>query len=104
MIRMPILLFGGLLLAGAGPRTLLPLPPPLPANPPVDQAAPVPDNNAHVPGALDQDQGGAAFALRVYRMQEFGTGEGYVAGSEYQSPEQRKPLQTPGFTVTWPLQ
>jgi hypothetical protein len=97
-------MLGGLLLAGAGPRALLPLPPPLPADPPADQAAPVPDADVLAPGAFAPDPSSAVWALRIYRMQEFGTGEGYIPGSAYQSPEQRKPLQTPGFIVTVPLQ
>jgi hypothetical protein len=97
-------MLGGLLLGGAGPRVPLPLPPPLPADPPADQAAPVPDVDVLAPGTFAPGQSAAVWALRIYRMQEFGTGEGYIPGSEYQSPEQRKPLQTPGFIVTVPLQ
>jgi hypothetical protein len=96
------LLLGTLLLAGAAPARRLPLPPPLPVDPPTDEPAPVPDADLRTPNALDPDQ--SAFALRVYRMQEHSTGEGFIPGSEYQSPEQRRPLQTPGFMVTLPLQ
>jgi hypothetical protein len=100
MIRVVTVLLGGLLLIGAGPRVSLPfppqlplpLPPPLPAEPPADHAA---------PGRIAQDATG--FALRVYPMQDLGTGEGYIPGSAYQSPEQRRPMQTPGFMVTVPL-
>jgi hypothetical protein len=95
-------LFGGLLLAGAGPLVSLPLPPPLPTNPPTDQAAPVPDGDLAYPNRVAQDP--AAFALRVYPLQDLGTGDGYIPGSAYQAPEQRKPIQTPGFMVTVPLQ
>jgi hypothetical protein len=79
----------------------LPLPPPLPANPPDDLAAPMPDVNSEFPAPGESS---TSWALRIYRMQEYGTGEGYIPGSEYQSPEQRKPMQTPGFSVTVPLQ
>jgi hypothetical protein len=105
-------LLGSLLVAAAGPRPApatqavphfaLPLPPPLPTDPPTDLAAPMPDANLRLPAGLAQGPG--AFALRVYPMPEFGTGEGYIPGSSYQSPEQRKPVQTPGFIVTVPLQ
>ena len=115
MTRALALVLGAFLLAGAAPRPAhrllpplpprmpLPLPPPLPVNPPTDLAAPVPDAALHSPGWLLQDQN-ATLALRIYRMQEFGTGAAYVPGSEYQSPEQRRPMQPPGFIVTLPLQ
>jgi hypothetical protein len=100
--RAVALLLGSLLLAAAAPARRLPLPPPLPVDPPIDEAAPVPDANLQIPDALDSKQG--PFALRVYRMQDYSTGEGFIPGSDYQSPEQRRPLQTPGFMVTVPLQ
>ncbi len=103
MTRALVVLLGTMLLATAGARASLPLPPPLPADPPTDQAAPVPDDDPHIPQGFAQDNS-AAWALRIYRMEEFGTGDGYIPGSAYQSPEQRKPLQTPGFMVTVPLQ
>jgi hypothetical protein len=104
------LLLGGLLLGGAAPRVLLPLPPPLPlplppplpTDPPADEAAPMPDEALRSPGRTVRDATG--FALRMYPMQDLGTGEGFIPGSAYQSPEQRKPMQTPGFMVTMPLQ
>jgi hypothetical protein len=92
-----------LAVSGQPPFLPLPLPPPLPANPPADHAAPVPNDDPHIPDEGAR-QGRASWALRVYPMQEFDTGNGYVPGSAYQSPEQRKPIQTPGFMVTVPLQ
>jgi hypothetical protein len=104
-------LLGGLLLAAAGPhRTLppssppLPLPPPLPTDPPMDLAAPVPDDTLGVPTGLSQQNRTTTWSPQIYRMQEFGSGDGYIPGSAYQSPEERKPIQTPGFMVTVPLQ
>lgn len=104
MIRAVAVLLAGLLLAAAAPRRVpLPLPPPLPANPPADLAAPMPDDDLRGPEALTRGPY-AEWALRIYRMQEFGTGDGFIPGSAYQSPEQRRPMQTPGFIVTVPLQ
>ncbi len=112
MTRTFVVLLAGVVLAGAGPRTALPLPPPLPlalplppplpTHPPADLAAPVPDGDPHIPAGFAQDDS-TSWALRVYRMQEFGTGDGYIPGSAYQAPEQRKLVQTPGFMVTVPL-
>jgi len=95
------LLLGGVLLVAA-PRTWLPLPPPLPFDPPTDQAAPMPNDNLSPPGRTAP--AGSTFAVRVYPMQDYNTGEGFIPGSAYESPEDRKPLQPPGFMVTVPLQ
>lgn len=105
MTRIIPLLLGSLLLAAAAPRTPpwmpLPLPPPLPLDPPSDQAAPVPAGNLAAVAQAGRSQ--TEFALRFYQMQEYGTGDGYIPGSAYESPEERKPMQTPGFLVTIPL-
>lgn len=111
MTRAIVMLLASLLLAGAGPRSSLPpppalpslpLPPPLPADPPTDQAAPVPNGTLWGPDASAGDHG--AFAFRIYRMPEFGTSQGFIPGSAYESPEQRRPMQPPGFSFTLPLQ
>jgi hypothetical protein len=101
--RAVLVLLGGMLLAAAGPRASLPLPPPLPVDPPTDQAAPVPDQDSQLAARVPQEPR-TAWDLRVYRMEDLYTGEGYIPGSAYQSPEQRRPMQTPGFMVTVPLQ
>jgi hypothetical protein len=85
------------------PPAPLPLPPPLPTDPPTDLAAPIPNDDVRAPGTAAENPS-TDWALRVYRMQDLGTGGGYVPGSAYQSPEQRKPMQTPGFIVMVPLQ
>jgi hypothetical protein len=120
MLRSAVLLLAGTALAGAAALPLppplpsespavefaryamrLPLPPPLPVDPPSDQAAPVPDANMQMPDRLGPV--GTEFAIRIYPMRQFSTSEGYLPGSAYQSPEERKPLQPPGFLVTVPL-
>jgi hypothetical protein len=104
-------LLGGLLLAAAGPHRALPppaspplpLPPPLPTDPPMDLAAPMPDDSLGLPTGPARNQT-TTWAPQLYRMQDLSSGEGYIPGSAYQAPEQRKPIQTPGFMVTVPLQ
>lgn len=91
----------GVLLVAAS-HAWLPLPPPLPYDPPTDQAAPVPNDSVSPPGSTAP--AGSSFALRIYPMHEYNTGEGFIPGSAYESPEERKPLQPPGFMVTVPLQ
>jgi len=97
---MVTLLVGGLLLV-ATPRPWIPLPPPLPTDPPTDRAAPMPNANLFAPSARSND--GDRFALRIYPMQNYNTGDGFIPGSAYEPPEERKPLQPPGFMVTVPL-
>ena len=97
---MVTLLVGGLMLV-ATPRARIPLPPPLPTDPPADQAAPMPNNNVAAPSAPVND--GDRFALRIYPMNDYNTGDGFIPGSAYEPPEERKPLQPPGFMVTVPL-
>lgn len=82
--------------------TRLPKPPPLPADPPMDEAAPVPNANVMIPGG--HDAASTEFALRIYPMRQYGTSDAFPPGSAYQSPEERKPMQPPGFIVTVPLQ
>ena len=101
MTRATAIMLASLLLAETH-RTWLPLPPPLPFDPPHDLSAPVPNESVRLPDPADLH--GSTFALRIYRMREFGTGEGFIPGSAYASPEDRRPLQTPGFMVTVPLQ
>jgi len=94
------MLVGGVLLVTA-PRSFLPLPPPLPFDPPTDRAAPVPNDTVTAPDSTPPAE--STFALTIYPMREYNTGEGFIPGSAYQSPEERKPLQPPGFLVTIPL-
>ncbi|HTW72412.1 MAG TPA: hypothetical protein VME47_21205 [Acetobacteraceae bacterium] len=100
--EVPALVLGGLLLVATS-RSWLPLPPPLPADPPTDQAAPVPNDNL-APPSINGASPHSTVAVRVYPMHEYNTGDGYIPGSAYESPEARKPLQPPGFLVTVPLQ
>lgn len=79
----------------------LPLPPPLPANPPTDYAAPVPNANLQTPPS--DGLHGTEFAVRIYPMRQFDTSDAFPPGSAYEAPEERKPLQPPGFMVTVPL-
>jgi hypothetical protein len=94
------LLVAGLLLITA-PRAWIPLPPPLPTNPPTDRAAPMPNDNVPAPSVPGNNDD--RFALRIYPMNNYNTGDGFIPGSAYEPPEERKPLQPPGFMVTVPL-
>lgn len=79
----------------------LPLPPTPPADYPLSAAAPVPDDS--VRGPLAEVSSGPSVALRFYRIPMFEPGDGFTPGSRYQTPEDRKAVQTPGFSVSVPL-
>ena len=100
MIRTILLVLMGWLVSAAGP--LLPVPPMPPTHAPNDRAAPVPNPDLFPPPAPVSQS--AALHPHIFHMNEFGTGLGFIPGSAYQSPEERKPTQTPGFTVTVPIQ
>lgn len=98
MIRHLALLGFALLVGAAAPS--LPLPPTPPADPSLGEPAPVPDADVLPRGATDQ---GVQVNLRMFTMREYGAGAAYIPGSAYQSPEERKAMQTPGFTVSMPV-
>ncbi len=79
----------------------LPVPPIPPQVPPLADAAPVPDLNATAPVAPSSDQ--PTVNVRLYRARMFDPGFGFVPGSRYQSTEERKPIQTPGLSISVPL-
>jgi hypothetical protein len=79
----------------------LPLPPVPPANIPVQEAAPVPNIDAQAPAAATSE--GPTVAVKLYRFQDYDPSHGFTPGSQYQSSEDRKPIQTPGFSVNVPL-
>lgn len=79
----------------------LPVPPVPPDNPPISEAAPTPDFNARGPVAPASE--GASVNVRLYRSNPPDPSRGFAPGSRFQTAEERKPIQTPGFSVTVPL-
>ena len=84
------------------PEATLPLPPIPPPQPPTDQSAPLPDRDARAP-ALGPLLGGRV-TVQDFRIRRFQQGLGYARGSEFESNEDKRPIQTPGVTVRVPLQ
>jgi len=80
----------------------LPLPPIPPAQPPSEQLAPTPDRGAQAPWVPPTD--GVRVRPQDFRAQLLTQGLGYVPGSQFQSSEDRRPIQTPGLSVQVPLQ
>lgn len=95
------LLIASIILGGPAMAQGLPLPPIPPARPPADEAAPVPNVDAHPPAA--QLREGPSVDVRLYRAKRYDPSLGFAPGSRYQSTEDRKPIQTPGISVSVPL-
>ncbi len=96
-----LLFLAVLLTAAAAPETLLPVPPIPPSQPPTDMAAPVPDDDLRPPVTVAE--GDPQFKLQVYRVHRYDGSQGFLPGSRYESTEDRKPIQTPGISVSVPL-
>jgi hypothetical protein len=79
----------------------LPIPPIPPASHPSSTPAPVPDDQVRAP--IAEVNSGPSVALRFYRNPAYTQGAGFTPGSQFQTPEDRKPIQTPGFSVSVPL-
>jgi hypothetical protein len=101
MIRATMLLLGCLAAMAAAPLEPLPVPPIPPDDPPGDIAAPVPNTELRSPSDLaDED---AKIKLQLYRLHRYSPSQGFLPGSQYQSTEDRKAIQTPGFSLSVPL-
>jgi len=79
----------------------LPVPPLPPDITPLADAAPVPNVNAQAPVPPASDE--PSVNVRLYRIKTYDSSAGFVPGSRYQSTEDRKPIQTPGFSISVPL-
>jgi hypothetical protein len=91
----------GLTAASPAPMAELPIPPVPPAEISRSMAAPIPDSDFQVPPALADSA--PTVGLKFYRTQTFDPAFGFTPGSRYQTSEDRKPIQTPGFSVSVPL-
>jgi hypothetical protein len=80
----------------------LPVPPLPPAHPPRGDIAPVPDPDVHAP--LTPVSNAPSVDLRQFRNKYYDPSLGFAPGSRYQTNEDRKPIQTPGLSISVPLQ
>ncbi len=94
-------LLAALLLGPAAKAEDLPVPPIPPTNPPAADSAPVPDVNARAPVTPSSQE--PSVDVRLYRAKPYDPSLGFAPGSRYQSTEDRKPIQTPGLSVSVPL-
>lgn len=79
----------------------LPVPPIPPEHPPLAEIAPVPNPDAQAPVAAASDA--PSIDIRLYRAKAYDTSMGFAPGSRYQTAEDRKPIQTPGLSISVPL-
>jgi hypothetical protein len=86
---------------GAGPAPTLPLPPVLPEHPRTDQTAPIPNPDAR--GPRDAASIGTQVQVTDFRASRQNQSLGYSPGSQFQTGEDRRSIQTPGLTVRVPL-
>lgn len=107
MKRTGWLVLGLLLTAAAGPvrrepPPRLPVPPIPPAHPPTDLTAPMPNANAYAPPAASLLPN---VTLQDFRANQSGDKSlGYAPGSQFETSEDKRPIQTPGLTWKVPLQ
>jgi hypothetical protein len=101
MMRIGWAVFVLLITVGAGPLRRMPVPPIPPPHPPADQSAPVPNRDAT--GPLTPASQGPRVTLQDFRADRLRQGLGYTPGSQFETSEDKRPIQTPGLTVQVPL-
>jgi hypothetical protein len=87
--------------AAAAPHRPLPLPPVPPLRPPVAQVAPTPDRDATAPWVPADD--GVRIRPQDFRARLLTEGLGYTPGSQFQTSEDKRAIQTPGLSLQVPL-
>ena len=88
-------------IAAAPAPAPLPLPPIPPPHPPREQLAPTPDRSAQAPWVPPTD--GVRVRPQDFRTQLLTQGLGYTPGSQFQTNEDKRPIQTPGLSLQVPL-
>ena len=101
MIRPALIATATLLTMAAAPQPL-PLPPMPPDNAPTDTAAPIPDSGLRAPLTLANAD--PQVKLRLYRLRRPDGSMGFLPGSRFETSEERKAIQTPGISLSVPLQ
>ncbi|MGD0102645.1 MAG: hypothetical protein ABSC06_01235 [Rhodopila sp.] len=97
------ILLGTLLMLHVGAMAdELPVPPIPPEDPPLAEIAPVPNPDARAPEVAASDA--PSVDVRLYRAKPYDPGLGFAPGSRYQTSEDRKPIQTPGVSISVPLE
>ena len=87
--------------AAAGPPSRLPVPPIPPASPPATFSAPVPNPDAQAPPPTASL--GLHMTVEDFRVNRPNPAFGYTPGSQFETSEEKRPIQTPGVAVQLPL-
>lgn len=106
MNRVLPLLAGLLVIVAAGPvrhapPARLPVPPIPPPHPPIAQSAPVPNSDIDAPPAASVMP---SVTFRDFRARKYANSPGYTPGSQFETNEDKRPIQTPGLSWKVPLQ
>lgn len=94
------LLITGLLAPVTAFADRLPTPPIPPSSPPRAELAPVPDPDIHPPAPPART---VELRPEFFKATRPDTSLAFAPGSRYQTADERRPLQTPGFLLTVPL-
>jgi ADP-ribose pyrophosphatase YjhB (NUDIX family) len=78
----------------------LPVPPVPPAMPPATDVAPVPNPDVEAPVAPNR----TSVNMKFYQVKVPDPSLGFSPGSQYQNTEDRKPVHTPGLSLSVPIQ
>jgi hypothetical protein len=89
------------LCAGAMADEDLPTPPIPPDAVPLAATAPVPNPDARLPASASSAE--PDVNIRLYRSNSANPSAGFTPGSQFQTSEDRKPIQTPGLSVSVPI-
>lgn len=97
-------ILGLLSICGASPALAdpLPVPPPPPAQVSGAAAAPVPDPDARL--NLPDGDPRASLEIRNFQTPSYSAGQAFAPGSRFRTPEERRPIQTPGLSLVVPLE
>lgn len=94
----------GLLLLAASPALAEPLPEPPkpPTHVPRPDLAPTPNPDVRIEAQPAAQH--ASVELKMFHRLPADTGVAFAPGSRFRTPEERKPIQTPGVSVTVPIE
>lgn len=102
MIMRAALFLMAILAAGPAMAEALPLPPVPPAQVPGARAAPVPDPDAIFGLPAETQQ--TSVEIRNFQPPSYTPGMAFTPGSRFRTPEERRPIQTPGLSLVVPLE
>jgi hypothetical protein len=101
IIMRPVFAAALIMLAPCAMADEIPMPPIPPEHPPPGEIAPVPNVDARAP--VPDPSNEPTVDVRLYRVRLYDPSLGFAPGSQYQTTEDRKSIQTPGLSISVPL-